>query len=321
MNKTVIVLGGQLAPEGFSVLVEAGVTVVSTEPYIDRQAVIDIMKTHKPDAVIIRLLADKLGPEEMKAGGQLRHIAKHGVGTNDINVAAATALGIPVSMTTGSNGHSVAEHALAMIMTLAKDLPRQDALIRDGIWDKNQYQGRELRGQTLGIVGFGFIGQTLAKMAGAIGMEIIAFDPHTPESAFAGSVRRETDLDKLLASSDIVSLHCPLTPETDKLIDARRIALMKSGALLINTARGEVVDEGALIRALEEGHLAGAGLDSFEQEPPGADNPLFQLPNTLVSPHVAGVTLDAKRAVSVMAARNVLDALDGKPLEARFLAR
>lgn len=321
MNKTVIVLGGQLAPEGFSVLVEAGVTVVSTEPYIDRQAVIDIMKTHKPDAVIIRLLADKLGPEEMKAGGQLRHIAKHGVGTNDINVAAATALGIPVSMTTGSNGHSVAEHALAMIMTLAKDLPRQDALIRDGIWDKNQYQGRELRGQTLGIVGFGFIGQTLAKMAGAIGMEIIAFDPHTPESAFAGGVRRETDLDKLLASSDIVSLHCPLTPETDKLIDARRIALMKSGALLINTARGEVVDEGALIRALEEGHLAGAGLDSFEQEPPGADNPLFQLPNTLVSPHVAGVTLDAKRAVSVMAARNVLDALDGKPLEARFLAR
>ena len=321
MNKTVIVLGGQLAPEGFSVLVEAGVTVVSTEPYIDRQAVIDIMKTHKPDAVIIRLLADKLGPEEMKAGGQLRHIAKHGVGTNDIDVAAATALGIPVSMTTGSNGHSVAEHALAMIMTLAKDLPRQDALIRDGIWDKNQYQGRELRGQTLGIVGFGFIGQTLAKVAGAIGMEMIAFDPHTPESAFAGGVRRETDLDKLLASSDIVSLHCPLTPETDKLIDARRIGLMKSGALLINTARGEVVDEGALIRALEEGHLAGAGLDSFEQEPPGVDNPLFQLPNTLVSPHVAGVTLDAKRAVSVMAARNVLDALDGKPLEARFLAR
>jgi D-3-phosphoglycerate dehydrogenase len=125
-------------------------------------------------------------------------------------------------------------------------MPRQDALIRDGIWDKNQYQGRELRGQTLGIVGFGFIGQTLAKMAGAIGMEIIAFDPHTPQSAFVSGVRRETDLDTLLASSDIVSLHCPLTPETNKLIDARRIGLMKPGALLINTDRGEVVDEAAL---------------------------------------------------------------------------
>ncbi len=321
MDKTVIVLGGQLAPEGFALLVEAGVTVVTTEPYLDRQAVIDIMTAHRPDAVIIRLLTDKLGPEEMQAGGRLKHIAKHGVGTNDIDVAAATALGIPVSMTTGSNGHSVAEHALAMIMTLAKDLLRQDALIRDGIWDKNQYQGRELRGQTLGVVGFGFIGQTLAKMAGAIGMEVIAFDPHTAESAFASGIRRETDLDTLLASSDIVSLHCPLTPETNKLIDARRIGLMRPGALLINTARGEVVDEAALVRALQDGHLAGAGLDSFEREPPGIDNPLFQLPNTLVSPHVAGVTVDAKRAVSVMAARNVLDALDGKVLEARFLAR
>ncbi len=321
MDKTVIVLGGQLAPEGFSLLVEAGATVVTTEPYIDRRAVIDIMKAHRPEAVIIRLLAEKLGPEEMKAGGRLKHIAKHGVGTNDIDVAAATELGIPVSMTTGSNGHSVAEHALAMIMALSKDLPRQDALIRDGIWDKNQYHGRELRGQTLGIVGFGFIGQTLAKMAGAIGMAVIAFDPHTPESAFVSGIRREIDLDTLLASSDIVSLHCPLTPETNKLIDARRIGLMKPGALLINTARGEVVDEAALVRALQDGHLAGAGLDSFEQEPPGVDNPLFQLPNTLVSPHVAGVTVDAKRAVSVMSARNVLDALDGKALEPRFLAR
>lgn len=321
MEKTVVILGGELAPEGRALLENAGVRVISTPPYIDRQAVIEVMKAHKPDAVIVRLLADLLGAEEMQAGGRLRHIAKHGVGTNDIDVKAAAALGTPVSMTTGSNGHSVAEHALALIMALVKDLPRQDRLIRDGFWDKNQYNGRELRGQRLGLVGFGFIGQTLARMAGAIGMIVSAFDPHTPGHAFHDGVTRETDLDTLIANSDIVSLHCPLTPETQNLIDARRIRLMKRGALLINTARGEVVDEKALISALEDGHLAGAGLDSFAVEPPGIDNPLFRLPNTLVTPHVAGVTLDAKRAVSIMSAENVLAAFDGKTLEPRFLAR
>ncbi|OWW00841.1 hydroxyacid dehydrogenase [Rhizobium sp. R72] len=321
MEKTVVILGGELAPEGRSLLEEAGASVIATPPYIDRQAVIEIMKTHRPDAVIVRLLTDRLGPDEMQAGGKLRHIAKHGVGTNDIDVKAAAALGIPVSMTTGSNGHSVAEHALALIMALVKDLPHQDALIRDGIWDKNQYKGRELRGQRLGLVGFGFIGRALAKMAGAIGMTVSAFDPHAPDSAFGDEVGRETDLDTLLANSDIVSLHCPLTPETQNLIDARGIGLMKQGAFLINTARGEVVDEKALIAALEEGRLAGAGLDSFAVEPPGIDNPLLQLSNTLVTPHVAGVTLDAKRTVSIMSAENVLTALDGGTLHPRFLAR
>jgi D-3-phosphoglycerate dehydrogenase len=321
MEKTVIVLGGELASEGLALLVAGGATVVTTSPYLNRQAVIDMMRAHKPDAVIVRLLGDLLGAEEMKAGGRLRHIAKHGVGTNDIDVKAATELGISVSMTTGSNGHSVAEHALALIMALVKDLPRQDALIRDGIWDKGQYHGRELRGQQLGIVGFGFIGQTLARMAGAIGMAVTAYDPHTPGSVFEPWIRRETDLDTLLSTSDIVSLHCPLTPETHGLIDTRRIGLMKTGAFLINTARGEVVDETALVLALEEGRIAGAGLDSFATEPPGADNPLFQLSNTLVTPHVAGVTLDAKRAMSMMAAENVLTVLACRTLEPRFLAR
>ncbi|OCJ07867.1 hydroxyacid dehydrogenase [Rhizobium sp. AC44/96] len=321
MDRTVVILGGDVAPEGRLLLEAAGATVLATPAYIDRKAVIEILQTHKPDAVIVRLLADRLGHEEMIAGGKLRHIAKHGVGTNDIDVKAATELGIGVSMTTGSNGHSVAEHALALIMALVKDLPRQDALIRDGIWDKNQYQGRELRGQHLGIVGFGFIGQTLAGMVTAIGMTVSAFDPHTPDSAFGDTFSRDTDLDDLLAKSDIVSLHCPLTPETQNLIDARRIRLMKPGAFLINTARGEVVDEKALTAALEDGHLAGAGLDSFAVEPPGIANPLFQLSNTLVTPHVAGVTLDAKRAVSVMSAENVLAVLNGNTLAPRFLAR
>jgi D-3-phosphoglycerate dehydrogenase len=321
VNDSVVILGGELAQEGRTLLEAAGVTVVATPPYIDRPAVMKVMAANRPDAVIVRVIADRLGSEEMRAGGKLRHIAKHGVGTNDIDVDAAAALGIAVSMTTGSNGHSVAEHALALIMALVKELPRQDALIRDGIWDKDRYRGRDLRGQSLGLVGFGLIGQTLARMAHAIGMVVSAFDPFTPDSAFPDEVTRLDDLDMLLAGSDIVSLHCPLTPETSGLIDARRIRLMKPGAFLINTARGEVVDERALFSALEEGHLAGAGLDSFTVEPPEISNPLFQLSNTLVSPHVAGVTLEARRAVSVMAAEHVLAALGGKVLEPRFLAR
>jgi D-3-phosphoglycerate dehydrogenase len=320
MQRTVLVLGGELAPEGREVLEKEGVKVVQTKPYIDRATVIALMKEHRPQGAIIRLLADVLGPEEMTSGGKLRHIAKHGVGTNDIDVKAAAELGIPVSMTTGSNGISVAEHALALIMALVKDFSRQDALIRSGTWDKGQYQGRELRGQRLGIVGFGFIGQTLGRMAKALGMEISAFDPHTPAEAFE-DVTRETDLDKLLANADIVSVHCPLTPETRDLIDSRRLGLMKRGAYLVNTARGEVVDEAALIAALKSGHLAGAGLDSFAVEPPDKDNPLFSLPNTIVTPHVAGVTLDAKRAMSVIAAEHVLATLRGETLHPRFLAR
>lgn len=321
MEKTVVILGGELATEGRAILEEAGVRVVSTPPYIDRQAVIEAMNRHRPDAVIVRLLADILGPEEMEAGGRLRHVAKHGVGTNDIDIVSAARLGIPVSVTTGSNGHSVAEHALGLIMALVKDFSRQDALIRDGVWDKNQYQGRELRCQHLGLVGFGFIGQTLGAMALALGMGVSAFDPHTPDTAFRDGIRRETDLDRLLSQADIVSLHCPLTPETRNLIDARRIALMKPGAFLVNTARGEVVDEAALVEALSSGHLAGAGLDSFALEPPDRDNPLFKLTNTIVTPHVAGVTLDAKRAMAVMAAQNVLTTLRGQELAQRFLAR
>jgi len=320
MQRTVLVLGGELAPEGRDVLEKEGVKVVQTKPYIDRQTVIGLMRKHQPDGAIIRLLADVLGREEMQAGGRLRHIAKHGVGTNDIDVKAAIELGIPVSMATGSNGISVAEHALALIMALVKDFSRQDALIRSGTWDKGQYHGRELRGQRLGLVGFGFIGQTLGRMTKALGMEVSAFDPHTPAGAFDGFTR-ETDLDALLSTADIVSLHCPLTPETRDLIDARRIGLMKRGAFLVNTARGEVVDEAALIDALKSGHLAGAGLDSFAVEPPEKDNPLFSLPNTIITPHVAGVTLDAKRAMSVISAEHVLATLRGETLHPRFLAR
>jgi D-3-phosphoglycerate dehydrogenase / 2-oxoglutarate reductase len=319
VNGTVLVLGGALAVEGRAVLEQAGLRVIETRPYPSQAATMEAMRTHRPAGVIIRGIAGVLDGAAMQAGGRLGVVAKHGVGTDDIDVRAANELGIPVAVTTGANSQSVAEHAFAMILALAKNLLRQDALVRAGPWDKERYQGRELRGQVLGLVGFGATGQALARMAAPLGMEIFVFDPYVPDSAVNNVARRATDLDALLAGADLVSLHCPLTAETRGLIDARRLGLLKPTAYLVNTARGEVVDEAALAEALAGGRLAGAGLDSFAAEPPDPDNPLFRLANTIVTPHVAGVTVETKRAMSVRAAENVVAILGGAELPPRFL--
>jgi D-3-phosphoglycerate dehydrogenase len=268
---------------------------------------------------VVRLV-DLVDRDMMAASRKLKIVAKHGVGTNDIDVAAANELDIPVIMATGGNAHSVAEHALGLILALAKDFLRQDGHIRNGLWDKKLYAGRELRGQKLGLVGFGLIGQILARMATPIGMQVSAYDPFASDDAFTGGISRAASLDALLADSDVVSLHCPLTEGTRGLIGARKVGLMKPTAFLINTARGEVVDEPALIAALETGRIAGAGLDSFAEEPPVA-SPLWQLPNVILTPHVAGVTEDARRAVSIMTATNVLAFLRGEPLAQNLYAR
>ncbi|MFO1116547.1 MAG: NAD(P)-dependent oxidoreductase [Beijerinckiaceae bacterium] len=178
-----------------------------------------------------------------------------------------------------------------------------------------------MRGRTLGLVGIGQIGRARAAMAQPIGLATIAYDPFAPEDAFGPHANRVETLEALLAAADVVSLHCPLTPQTNKLIGAREFGLMKSGALLVNTARGEVVDEPALVAALKEGRIAGAGLDSFSPEPPTADNPLWSLPNVLVTPHVGGVTEEARREVSLMTVRNVLTFLRGERVHSRYFVR
>lgn len=319
MTTTIVTVGGRMAAEGLAMLENAGVACISTEPYPMKEEVVALVERHQPAVLVVRLV-ELIDRDMMAASRNLRIVAKHGVGTNDIDVAAAKALGIPVIMATGANAHSVAEHALGLILALAKDFLRQDGQIRKGLWDKKLYAGRELRGQRLGLVGFGLIGQILARMVAPIGMQVSAYDPFAPEEAFAGGVERVTSLNALLAESDVVSLHCPLTDGTRGLIGAREIALMKPTAFLVNTARGEVVDEPALIAALHAGRIAGAGLDSFAEEPPVA-NPLWQLPNVILTPHVAGVTEDARRAVSIMTATNVLAFLRGEPLARNLHAR
>ncbi len=317
MSFVVTCLGGAIAEEGVLLLERSGASVRATDPYPSHQDAIAALQD--ADAAIVRLI-DLVDEEMMTASSRLKVISKHGVGTNDIDVAAAARLSIPVTIAAGTNAHSVAEHTLGLILTLAKDFQNQDRHIRAGIWDKKLYRGRELRGQTLGLVGFGHIARLVSAMAQAIGMHVLAYDPHAPADAF-GVVEPVRDLGRLLTRSDFISLHCPLTPETWGLIGAKEFQAMKPTAVLINTARGEIVDEPALVAALESGRIAGAGLDSFATEPPDPANRLWQQANTIFTPHVAGVTLDAMRAMSVLVAETVIDAVLHNRIRPELLVR
>jgi D-3-phosphoglycerate dehydrogenase len=320
MSFTVVSLGGPVAAEGEELLRAAGVRSLATGPYPNKADVLALLAEEQPDALVVRLI-ERVDADIMKASPKLKVIAKHGAGTNDIDVAAAAALGIPVLAAVGANAHSVAEHALALMLALAKDLRNQDAFVRGGGWQKKVYLGHELRGRTLGLVGIGMIGRAFAAMVEPLGMKTIAYDPFAPDEAFGPLADRIADLADLLRASDVVSLHCPSTPATERLIGAAEFALMKPSAVLINTARGEVVDEAALVDALRNGAIAAAGLDSFSPEPPAADNPLWALPNVIVSPHVGGVTEEARRGVSTMTVGNVLALLEGRDVPPRCFVR
>ena len=320
MSFTVLSLGGPVAPEGEDILRAAGIVSLSTGPYPGKAELLPLLAEIQPDALVVRLI-ERVDAEVMMASPRLKVVAKHGAGTNDIDVAAAAALGIPVLAAVGANAHSVAEHALTLMLALAKDLRTQDAFVRGGGWEKKAYRGHELRGRTLGIVGIGAIGSVVARLAVPFGMKTIAYDPYVSDTVFGSHLERVASLDALLSRADIVSLHCPLTEETRGMIAAHAFSLMKRDAVLINTARGEVVDESALIDALRSGAIAAAGLDVFAPEPPAAANPLWTFPNVIVSPHVGGVTEEARRELSVMTCRNVLALLEGRRVDARFLVR
>jgi len=246
----------------------------------------------------------------------LKIIAKNGAGVDSVDLAEAERRGIAVAVAAGANADAVAEHAVALMLALVRDLRRLDVKLRKGGWEGTSWLGRDFRGSTVGIVGYGSIGRSAARLAAALGAQVVVLDffaPHTDD------FERAPDLDALLDRIDILSLHCPLTEQTHHLIGARELARLKPGALVVNTARGPVIDEAALVEALRSGHLGGAGLDTFEVEPIAADNPLLGLDNVIVTPHVAGVTQNAARQVATITARNVVDCLAGRALPRNHL--
>jgi D-3-phosphoglycerate dehydrogenase len=262
----------------------------------------------------------KISGAVIASGPRLKVVARHGVGLDSIDVATATAHCIPVVYTPEANAVSVAEHTIGMIFALARQLiPGYLAQSRGDYASRNRIMGMELGGKLLALIGIGRIGTQVAVRALALGLQVIAYDPAlTPARAAELGVGCCATLAEALQRADFVSLHMPLVPETYRLINAERLALMKPTAYLINAARGPVIDEAALIAALEEGRIAGAALDVFDPEPPSPDNPLLRLPNVIVTPHTAAATHEAMARMAVTVVADVLAVLGGQ--RPRYLA-
>src|SRR6266404_4004312 len=240
-------------------------------------------------------------------------VSSNGAGFDPVDVEACTAAGVLVVNQSGGNAHSVAEHALGMLLTLSKRIIEADrALRRDPNVNRNSLIGTEAQGKTIGIVGLGNVGRRIAELCkGLLGMKVLACDPYLDATEMAARGGEKVELDDLLSRSDYVSISCPLTKDSRGMIGAREFALMQPHAYFITTARGFIHDEAALVGALRNKLIAGAGLDVWSKEPPPPDHPLLQFDNVLASPHTAGVTREARANMGRIAAEQVLDALDG----------
>lgn len=242
---------------------------------------------------------------------RLKAISKYGIGLDKIDVAAATELNVPVLFTPGVNHTTVAEHTFCLLLAVVRNLVPEANYVREGKWKR--ITGNELYGKKLGIVGLGRIGREVAVRARAFGMELLGYGNYWDDAFAAGQdLRRVTDLDELLAEADVVSLHTKLTDQTRHLLDQRRLALMKESAVIINCARGELIDRDALIDALEKEKIAGYGADVLDQEPPPADHPLLRAPNVVITPHIGSRTYENVVRQAGMAVENLALLLAGK---------
>jgi D-3-phosphoglycerate dehydrogenase len=299
---------------------EAGTKLITDRGYLARVAQdftegTLIKEVHDADGFLVRTA--EIPASVINAGKVLKVIARHGVGYDNIDVKAATARKIPVCITPRANALSVAEHVIALMLALAKRMLPFDAATRKNEWEvRNSYSAFDLDGKTLGILGMGRIGMLVCQKAkAAFNMEILAYDPLVPKEAMEKAGARVAAISEILKASDFVTLHVPSLAETKGLIGAAQLKTMKRSAFLINCARGPIVDEAALVAALKDGTIAGAGLDVFDPEPPKADNPLFGLPNVILSPHSAGLTVECVIRMATHAAQAIIDVLEGRKPE------
>lgn len=304
-----VVISHRLHDDGMAVLEKGNVTVAITNNGDPKVMLPELLNA---EGLIIRI--GSIDRETMLAAKNLKVIGRPGVGVDDVDVEAATELGIPVVIAPGANTRSVAEHAFAFMFAAAKDMVHSDKELRKGNFNiRSSYKAFEIYGKTLGLVGYGNIGSILAQMAVGVGMKVVVYDPFVkPEVITALGYQHETELHNVLKIADVVSLHVPLTPKTKNLIGEAELKLMKKSAILINCARGHIVDEVALAKALENNELHSAATDVFSNEPVTAEEPLFQYENIIVSPHMAGQTKEAASGVATMAAEGVIAVMNGQ---------
>jgi D-3-phosphoglycerate dehydrogenase len=317
MSASILVTNADIAAPALAMLEErqARATFVPISTMADE---LTALLAREPfDAVISRSV--QITAEAIAGAAKLRVISKYGAGVDNIDVDAATKRGIPVMVARAANAQSVAEHAFALLLALVKRVIALDRSLRQGQWVKAGHMVSELAGQHLGLVGFGSVGRAVAPIARGFGMAVSVYDPYVPSTAIPTGIRLQQRLDDLLVEADVVSLHCPLSRETRGMFDRDRLRRMKPTAYLLNTARGPIVDEAALIEGLKNGTIAGAGIDCFTDEPPAAGSPLLALNNVVMTPHVAGSTVEAFDRVAVASVENVFAILDGKTPNAACL--
>jgi D-3-phosphoglycerate dehydrogenase / 2-oxoglutarate reductase len=299
---SIVVTGADLAPQALALLRDHEVVYAGKAPTEDD--LVALCKAHDPAAIIVRY--GRVGAPIMDAAPSLRVISKHGSGTDTIDKAAAQARGIEVVAAAGANAAAVAEQALALMLACAKSVVALDARMHAGHWDKATHKSLELAGRTVGLVGLGAIGLRFARMADAAGMRVIGFDP------FAKNLPdyvKAVELEDVWRESDIISLHCPLTEDNRGLLNAKTLGRCKPGVIIVNTARGGLIDEAALLSAIESGQVASAGLDSFAVEPMASGHPFQKEARIVLSPHIGGVTSDAYVNMGIAAAENLLAVL------------
>jgi D-3-phosphoglycerate dehydrogenase len=295
----ILVTGADLAPQALALLEGHDVVYAGKTP--TEEDLVALCRKHDPVAIIVRY--GKVGAAVMDAAPSLKVISKHGSGTDTIDKAAASARGIEVVAAVGANAAAVAEQALALLLACAKSVVALDTRMHAGHWDKATHKSLELGGRTIGLVGLGAIGLRFARMADALGMRVLGFAKDLPAHVEA------VDLATLWRESDAISLHCPLTEDNRGLLDAQTLAQCKRGVIVVNTARGGLIDEHALLAAVRSGQVAMAGLDSFAVEPMAPGHPFQGEKRIVLSPHIGGVTGDAYVNMGVSAAKNLLQVL------------
>lgn len=297
-----LVTGADLAAPALALLADYEVVYAGKAP--TEEGLAALCRQHNPVAIIVRY--GKVGAAVMDAAPTLKVISKHGSGTDTIDKDAAKVRGIEVVAAVGSNAAAVAEHALALLMACAKSVVPLNQRMHSGYWDKATHKSIELEGKTIGLVGLGAIGLRFAKMVDAIGMRVFGHDPYAKNLP---SFITPVDLNAILCESDVISFHCPLTDDNRNMLNTATLATCKKGVIIVNTARGGLIDEVALLAAVRSGQVFAAGLDSFAVEPMAAPHIFHNEARIVLSPHVGGVTTEAYIKMGVGAAQNALAVL------------
>ncbi|MFA5355781.1 MAG: phosphoglycerate dehydrogenase [Candidatus Omnitrophota bacterium] len=304
-----ILVSDPLSEEGLKILKEVKEFQVDVKTDLKPDALKEEIKNY--DALIVRS-ATKVNKDIIAAAAKLKVIGRAGVGLDNVDLPAATQKGIIVMNTPGGNTISTAEHTMSMILSLSRNIPQANTSMKKGEWKRSKFMGIELYGKTLGIIGLGRIGTEVARRSLSFGMKVLAYDPFLSREVAESLGIEIAELKELLADSDYITVHTPLTEETKHVISDKEFAMMKKGARLINCARGGIIDEAALLKALKDGKVAAAALDVFEKEPLQAESELLKFDNVILTPHLGASTEEAQVNVAIEVAEIVRDALLGK---------